>query len=1371
MDCSVRESVVDLVSPASGGVYPGQEISLVGRNLNCVTQFECVFRDSVRGTELRRVPALVVSDWGLVCEVPEDLDDDVYTPANYQDVAAVHSPNGASCPIVPPLRTFRFDVVVAGESTAVAPALSAEFTLLRCQPAGAFDPVAFDFFTDATGGNPNRRGGLCGARGICSSGGYCVCPVGLCGANCEVVADDVAAVVTSAPPSGPDPLSVPQYAQTMHPTFSLYHALVQGDFFAPAGSDVEGLLAAAGNVTIGRYSVGEKWYSAVHPLYSYPVPNSNDTRSDRVDLAVGNTVNFTSGLVISGGNLVYRNEPSFVNDPLAGANAPGRVFRANPTGIFPADFAGADVAARWLSASLARLPRTGTSIYQWTTLHLTGTRPDVNVFHVSAEELDSATEIRLNLPALSTLGNSAPLSSIPVTIINVLFDRAWTEQGPGSGDWSWTGPVTVPEASAEIPIPAENILFGPNGFEGDFHNDRVASRLIWNFPYATSMRLERLGVKGSLLAPFADVNFVSGEIDGQVWVKSWTGPGQINLPLFAGASSPSLAALVDASASNTIVWVNETEVTSSGSSSSTGRRLARRGQETTTTTTGASVPAVTQTLLDLLSVAPENVVGMFGAPRQPDCGVHGELINGTCYCYDPTFRRGVECQILCTDYCNGRGMCNAENQDVCDCWNPAQWTGSRCDQSVCGSNGLLLSGGINGEPAVCGCAPGWGGEDGRCDTEVPCVYGTIQGTKCQCMTGWSGDDCTTPFPEPITCFHGRIVDEVVPVVVATGPLAGTTRDVTVYSCDCFEGWLGTTCNEWAGRGSDRCYYGVYNEDAGHCECDPFWAGERCDVFTCLHGVVTTVVLNEAGEELGTVSSPSAYDELREFEPTLESLITPDGRVLPTGSHRITVVQECRCVDGWYGSDCGTHCRSSCNWRGTVCRSDSGNTGASEVVDPGVSVPTLSATLGTMGECVCDAPFTGAQCETETIPPPAGVADAPAEDSFSSTTDVSYAPSGSDAASFARALRSMSAVAAEAAEAVSTSASSGSLRAGRALQTTATEDNVFRVTLTQVAGAWRSRSIDIVAGQSAKTADACAFASAASVVGGNAVTNGEPDELVACLPVAVDVQAILGAAEAAEFASGSPLVITVDVPESVRTRTVGTHLYATLASSESSANPDAISTACVAGSGLATAAAGYRRSTGLITSTVCEAGVYHLQIMQPSVVNRALPPPSEDEEDVPGPEVKRLSAGEIAGIVIGSVVGVAFIVAGALYGPKLLKRNLRDETLDPVGPVTPAETRRGSAGSAAAASHTTKRTSRDSPKVAPAPQGGAQRTSLVSAHGRSVEDEADEESARPASRTGEGGSIEASSANSRVVDPVALMMEGTSADDRTGGNFQ
>ncbi|MDH7606113.1 MAG: choice-of-anchor A family protein, partial [Melioribacter sp.] len=65
-------------------------------------------------------------------------------------------------------------------------------------------------------------------------------------------------------------------------------------------------------------------------------------------------------------------------------------------------------------------------------------------------------------------------------------------------------------------------------------NGTSITNVLYNFYQATQLTIQGIDIRGSLLAPFADVNFVSGVINGQMICKSLSGMGQMNLAQFIG---------------------------------------------------------------------------------------------------------------------------------------------------------------------------------------------------------------------------------------------------------------------------------------------------------------------------------------------------------------------------------------------------------------------------------------------------------------------------------------------------------------------------------------------------------------------------------------------------------------------------------------------------------------------------------------------------------------------------------------------------------------------------------------------------------------------------------------------------------------------
>jgi len=601
---------------------------------------------------------------------------------------------------------------------------------------------------------------------------------------------------------------------------------------------------------------------------------------------------------------------------------------------------------------------------------------------------------------------------------------------------------------------------------------------------------------------------------------------------------------------------------------------------------GSEVPADTAALLRLMATSgPESVLGRFGSPSLPDCGLHGSIVDGKCECTDPTWRRGARCEHLCRDFCHGRGMCNAQNNTRCDCFDPLRWTGERCQESVCGVNAFVEGTRQDGS-VICKCAAGWGRSNGDlCDTRVACVFGTILGDQCSCMAGWSGDDCTVPFPEPIRCFHGEATETV---VLVDPEEDGVFTEVTSFQCSCEEGWTGDSCGTYVGRGSDACYFGVQrqSEEGPICECDPFWAGERCDQYTCVHGIPASVLQRTSdgesmawrpepflpagnfhsgatlldGTSFGSLPAPVQSFVLEWLAGTTDvsegaiaaagqggdgSAFSEMGVVAATDRSAFAEALQCRCVHGWGGTDCATHCRAACNWRGTIC--------ASEVSSTAESAGASSLIQSTSGEdsCLCEEGFEGATCSDVAVPDPEGLAAASDGDLLSVTREATYGASAAQLQELA-----------------------GAGSPARVVRMLQSSDDPIMVTVTRPAGGWRSSRVRVAAGQSGATSSACASASVDRVASGVATTSGSVDEVVDCLPVAITV----GKSSSADRRSS----VSVALPASMVSRLNSTYEYVSLATAGTGATGAIACNSANAATGTEAWRA-YNHQTGVVTA--------------------------------------------------------------------------------------------------------------------------------------------------------------------------------------------
>ncbi|MEW5841947.1 MAG: choice-of-anchor A family protein, partial [Bacteroidota bacterium] len=223
--------------------------------------------------------------------------------------------------------------------------------------------------------------------------------------------------------------------------------------------------------TQGKVAVGHNASFSNYSIGDQLPANSGDV------LIVGNDLTFTSGAIYNG-NVVYGHA---TNLPLPGVSISGGTLRKDNV----IDFAAAKAYLEGLSTTLSTHTVNGTTTFQYGGLTLNGTDPYLNVFKVNGSDLSTANNFTIDVP-----NGSAVLVNIDGTTV------------------SWTGGHTV--------------------------NGTAINNVLYNFYQATSLTIQGIDIRGSILAPFAAVNFVSGVQNGQMICKSLTGMGQFNYQMFDG---------------------------------------------------------------------------------------------------------------------------------------------------------------------------------------------------------------------------------------------------------------------------------------------------------------------------------------------------------------------------------------------------------------------------------------------------------------------------------------------------------------------------------------------------------------------------------------------------------------------------------------------------------------------------------------------------------------------------------------------------------------------------------------------------------------------------------------------------------------------
>ncbi|MBK6680104.1 MAG: choice-of-anchor A family protein [Ignavibacteriales bacterium] len=213
-----------------------------------------------------------------------------------------------------------------------------------------------------------------------------------------------------------------------------------------------------------------------HSSYSVgdKLPNSGGTEDV---LVVGNNLYFTSGRVFHG-NVVYGNYAEVT--PYVASIMEGTLRKDTVI-----DFQAAAAHLLSLSSQFAAYGVNGSAGLQFGKLALHGSDPSLNVFKIWGDTLGMANDFEINVPNGSSV------------LVNIFGSYA-----------EWKGGLNV------YGTPYSNVLY--------------------NFVEADSIKISNIDVRGSILAPRTNVNFVSGVQNGQMVAKNAKGIGQYNLILFRG---------------------------------------------------------------------------------------------------------------------------------------------------------------------------------------------------------------------------------------------------------------------------------------------------------------------------------------------------------------------------------------------------------------------------------------------------------------------------------------------------------------------------------------------------------------------------------------------------------------------------------------------------------------------------------------------------------------------------------------------------------------------------------------------------------------------------------------------------------------------
>jgi len=245
-----------------------------------------------------------------------------------------------------------------------------------------------------------------------------------------------------------------------------YNVFVK-DSFTAVYSDVEGRVAAGGDVSVTGYSIN--------------LANSALASSDTIPaLVVGGDLNVNSAQVY--GNVYVEGD---YNATQSFNIIDGSV---NSTGVSGIDFESAFSTLAQLSGDLSSFSANSTAIDKWSTQYLTGTgsnneQGDIHIFSLDSSDFNYSNYLLSGIDAGDTI------------VFNVAGDNISTGWGNLAGS--------------------------------DFSLSDLSANIIYNFYEADFITLTA-AMYGSILAPMADIYSNYGVIEGQVIANSWTGSFQVN---------------------------------------------------------------------------------------------------------------------------------------------------------------------------------------------------------------------------------------------------------------------------------------------------------------------------------------------------------------------------------------------------------------------------------------------------------------------------------------------------------------------------------------------------------------------------------------------------------------------------------------------------------------------------------------------------------------------------------------------------------------------------------------------------------------------------------------------------------------------------
>jgi hypothetical protein len=220
---------------------------------------------------------------------------------------------------------------------------------------------------------------------------------------------------------------------------------------------------------------------------------------------------------------------------------------------------------------------------------------------------------------------------------------------------------------------------------------------------------------------------------------------------------------------------------------------------------------------------------------------------------------------------------------------------------------------------------------------LDCVHGHIEENMCVCHDGFFGRHCEMECRFQMCSGRGECPQQ-------------TSRRI-IHKCDCDESFFGPKCEYQENK--PQCMYGIYEDETESCICDYGFTGELCEErIRCDNGrIIDDKCICQEGYsgKFCHVKRPSSREQQTRFNEILTrqqeksceygiSHKNPnstqsqcvclngwmgercDEPMCLNGIYNITS-DSCDCFLDWTGQKCDTHCRKSCNYKGTICNAD------------------------------------------------------------------------------------------------------------------------------------------------------------------------------------------------------------------------------------------------------------------------------------------------------------------------------------------------------------------------------------------------------------------------------------------------------------------